>query len=74
MSVKNFNFKEAGIPDGCINVIHGTHNTVNFICDHSDIQAISFVGSDKAVIFFFVFNLTIKLINKKKTFKGKTYL
>jgi len=39
--------KEAGIPDGCVNVIHGMHESVNFICDHPDIQAISFVGSDK---------------------------
>lgn len=39
--------KEAGIPDGCVNVIHGAHDAVNFICDHPDIQAISFVGSDK---------------------------
>uniref|UniRef100_A0A7I4Y761 Probable methylmalonate-semialdehyde/malonate-semialdehyde dehydrogenase [acylating], mitochondrial n=1 Tax=Haemonchus contortus TaxID=6289 RepID=A0A7I4Y761_HAECO len=40
--------KEAGIPDGCVNVIHGMHDTVNFICDHPDIQAISFVGGDNA--------------------------
>jgi malonate-semialdehyde dehydrogenase (acetylating)/methylmalonate-semialdehyde dehydrogenase len=40
--------KEAGIPDGCVNVIHGAHEAVNFICDHPAIQAISFVGGDKA--------------------------
>jgi malonate-semialdehyde dehydrogenase (acetylating)/methylmalonate-semialdehyde dehydrogenase len=40
--------KEAGIPDGCVNVIHGQHEAVNFICDHPDIRAISFVGSDQA--------------------------
>uniref|UniRef100_A0A7I4Y774 Probable methylmalonate-semialdehyde/malonate-semialdehyde dehydrogenase [acylating], mitochondrial n=1 Tax=Haemonchus contortus TaxID=6289 RepID=A0A7I4Y774_HAECO len=40
--------KEAGIPDGVINVIHGMHDTVNFICDHPDIKAISFVGGDNA--------------------------
>lgn len=47
--------KEAGIPDGCVNVcqnlsltlinekqiIHGTKDTVNFICRHPDIKAIS---------------------------------
>jgi malonate-semialdehyde dehydrogenase (acetylating)/methylmalonate-semialdehyde dehydrogenase len=38
---------EAGVPAGCLNVIHGMHETVNFICDNPDIQAISFVGSDK---------------------------
>ncbi|KAI6184299.1 putative methylmalonate-semialdehyde dehydrogenase [acylating], mitochondrial [Aphelenchoides bicaudatus] len=40
--------KEAGVPDGCINVIHGQHDAVNFICDHPEIKAISFVGSDQA--------------------------
>ncbi|XP_045479084.1 probable methylmalonate-semialdehyde dehydrogenase [acylating], mitochondrial [Harmonia axyridis] len=39
---------EAGVPPGVVNVIHGTHDSVNFICDHKDIKAISFVGSDKA--------------------------
>ncbi|KAK0423470.1 hypothetical protein QR680_008158 [Steinernema hermaphroditum] len=40
--------KEAGVPDGVVNVVHGTHDSVNFICDNPDIQAISFVGSDQA--------------------------
>jgi malonate-semialdehyde dehydrogenase (acetylating)/methylmalonate-semialdehyde dehydrogenase len=40
--------KEAGIPDGCVNVIHGAHEAVTFICEHPDIRAISFVGSDQA--------------------------
>uniref|UniRef100_A0A7E4VKL0 Probable methylmalonate-semialdehyde/malonate-semialdehyde dehydrogenase [acylating], mitochondrial n=1 Tax=Panagrellus redivivus TaxID=6233 RepID=A0A7E4VKL0_PANRE len=40
--------KEAGIPDGCVNVIHGQHEAVNFICDNPAIRAISFVGGDAA--------------------------
>ncbi|VDM62734.1 unnamed protein product [Angiostrongylus costaricensis] len=40
--------KEAGVPDGCVNVIHGQHEAVNFICDNPDIHAISFVGADQA--------------------------
>lgn len=40
--------REAGAPDGVVNVIHGAHEAVNFICDHPDIKAISFVGSDQA--------------------------
>jgi malonate-semialdehyde dehydrogenase (acetylating)/methylmalonate-semialdehyde dehydrogenase len=40
--------KEAGIPDGVVNVIHGQQETVNFICDNPEIKAISFVGSDQA--------------------------
>lgn len=38
----------AGCPPGIVNVIHGQHDAVNFICDHPDIKAVSFVGSDKA--------------------------
>jgi len=42
-------FKKAGAPPGVVNVIHGTVPPVNFLCDHPDIQAVSFVGSDVAV-------------------------
>lgn len=38
--------QDAGIPDGCLNVIHGAHDCVNFICDDPAVKAISFVGSD----------------------------
>lgn len=40
--------KDAGCPDGVVNVIHGAHEAVNFVCDHPDIRAVSFVGSDQA--------------------------
>ncbi|CAK1543114.1 unnamed protein product [Leptosia nina] len=40
--------QEAGAPPGLVNVVHGTHNTVNFICDNPDIKAVSFVGGDAA--------------------------
>lgn len=39
---------EAGLPPGVVNVVHGTVDCVNFICDQPDIMAISFVGSDQA--------------------------
>lgn len=39
--------KEAGLPDGLFNIINGTQSTVENICDHSDIQAVTFVGSTK---------------------------
>jgi malonate-semialdehyde dehydrogenase (acetylating)/methylmalonate-semialdehyde dehydrogenase len=39
--------KEAGLPDGVFNVVHGDVNIVNAICDHADIEAVSFVGSTK---------------------------
>lgn len=40
--------KEAGLPDGVLNVIHGDHDAVNFICDAPAIKAISFVGGNHA--------------------------
>lgn len=39
--------KEAGLPDGVFNVVNGDKTIVEAICDHPDIQAISFVGSTK---------------------------
>jgi malonate-semialdehyde dehydrogenase (acetylating)/methylmalonate-semialdehyde dehydrogenase len=39
--------KEAGLPDGVFNIVHGDVEIVNAICDHPDIQAVSFVGSTK---------------------------
>ena len=42
-------FQDAGAPKGIVNVIHGAHDSVNFICDNPEIKAISFVGSDQAV-------------------------
>ncbi len=39
--------KEAGLPDGVFNVVHGDVDIVNAICDHPSIEAISFVGSTK---------------------------
>jgi malonate-semialdehyde dehydrogenase (acetylating)/methylmalonate-semialdehyde dehydrogenase len=39
---------QAGCPPGVVNCIHGAHEAVDFICDHPDIRAISFVGSDQA--------------------------
>jgi malonate-semialdehyde dehydrogenase (acetylating)/methylmalonate-semialdehyde dehydrogenase len=35
---------EAGLPKGVLNIIHGAHDSVNFICDNPTIKAISFVG------------------------------
>ena len=40
--------QRAGLPPGVINVVHGTVPTVNAICDHPSIKAISFVGGDRA--------------------------
>jgi malonate-semialdehyde dehydrogenase (acetylating)/methylmalonate-semialdehyde dehydrogenase len=40
--------KQAGVPDGVLNVVHGTKRAVNFICDAPEIKAISFVGGGVA--------------------------
>jgi malonate-semialdehyde dehydrogenase (acetylating) / methylmalonate-semialdehyde dehydrogenase len=39
--------KEAGLPDGVFNIVNGNRDIVEAICDHPDIEAISFVGSTK---------------------------
>lgn len=37
--------KEAGLPDGVFNIVHGAHDVVNGLLEHPGVQAISFVGS-----------------------------
>ena len=37
--------KQAGLPDGVFNIVHGDKVAVDRLLDHPDIQAISFVGS-----------------------------
>lgn len=39
--------KEAGLPDGVFNIVNGDSEIVNAICDHPDIEAVSFVGSTR---------------------------
>src|SRR5918992_2315849 len=39
--------REAGLPDGVFQVVHGGREAVEALCDHSGIAAISFVGSTK---------------------------
>lgn len=40
--------QQCGLPAGVLNVIHGAHDAVNFICDNKHIKTISFVGGNKA--------------------------
>lgn len=37
--------KEAGLPDGVLNIVHGAHDVVNGLLTNPDVKAISFVGS-----------------------------
>jgi malonate-semialdehyde dehydrogenase (acetylating)/methylmalonate-semialdehyde dehydrogenase len=39
--------KEAGLPDGVFNIVHGDVEIVEAICDHPGIEAVSFVGSTR---------------------------
>jgi malonate-semialdehyde dehydrogenase (acetylating)/methylmalonate-semialdehyde dehydrogenase len=38
-------WKEAGLPDGVFNVVHGDKLAVDALLDHPDVAAVSFVGS-----------------------------
>jgi malonate-semialdehyde dehydrogenase (acetylating) / methylmalonate-semialdehyde dehydrogenase len=39
--------REAGLPEGVLQVVHGGKEAVEAICDHPSIEAISFVGSTR---------------------------
>ncbi len=56
--------KEAGLPDGVFNIVHGDVEIVEAICDHPDIEAVSFVGSTKVA----------KLVYQRATNKFKRCL
>ena len=38
-------WKDAGLPDGVFNVVHGDKEAVDGLLDHGDVKSISFVGS-----------------------------
>lgn len=38
---------EAGLPKGVFNIVHGSRETVEALCDHPGIEGITFVGSTK---------------------------
>lgn len=38
-------FREAGLPDGVLNVVHGDKTAVDTLLESSDVKAVSFVGS-----------------------------
>jgi malonate-semialdehyde dehydrogenase (acetylating) / methylmalonate-semialdehyde dehydrogenase len=40
--------RESGLPDGVLQIVHGSKPLVDAICTHPSIQAISFVGSNVA--------------------------
>jgi malonate-semialdehyde dehydrogenase (acetylating)/methylmalonate-semialdehyde dehydrogenase len=44
---------DAGLPAGVLNMIHGSRDAVNFLCDHPAIRTLSFVGSNPAGEYIF---------------------
>ncbi|MBL7698950.1 MAG: CoA-acylating methylmalonate-semialdehyde dehydrogenase [Chitinophagaceae bacterium] len=56
--------KEAGLPDGVFNLVHGDAEIVNHICDHPGIEAVSFVGSTNVA----------KLVYRRATYNYKRCL
>src|SRR5438874_1815212 len=53
--------KEAGVPDGVFNVVHGDKVAVDAILEHPDVAAVSFVGSTPIA----------RYVYEKATSKGK---
>jgi malonate-semialdehyde dehydrogenase (acetylating)/methylmalonate-semialdehyde dehydrogenase len=41
-------FAEAGLPEGVLNIVHGSREVVDELCTHPGIAAVSFVGSSRA--------------------------
>ncbi|KAG4209164.1 hypothetical protein ERO13_A03G178200v2 [Gossypium hirsutum] len=39
---------EAGLPNGVLNIVHGSNEIISTICDDDDIKAVSFVGPSTA--------------------------
>ena len=39
--------KESGLPDGVFNIVNGAQDTVEALCDHTGIEALTFVGSTR---------------------------
>jgi malonate-semialdehyde dehydrogenase (acetylating)/methylmalonate-semialdehyde dehydrogenase len=56
--------KEAGLPDGVLNVVNGSREVVESMCDHPDIKAVAFVGSTKVA----------KIVYARTTANGKRAL
>ncbi len=46
--------QDAGLPDGVFNVIHGDKEAVNALLEHTDVKAISFVGSTPIAKYVYV--------------------
>jgi malonate-semialdehyde dehydrogenase (acetylating)/methylmalonate-semialdehyde dehydrogenase len=46
--------KEAGLPDGVLNIVHGGQTVVEALCDHPAVNALTFVGSTRVAKLVYV--------------------
>ena len=60
--------KEAGVPDGVVNVVHGDKETVDALITHPDVKAVSFVGS--SAIAEYVYKTAIAHNKRAQAFGG----
>lgn len=60
--------KEAGVPDGVVNVVNGDKETVDALITHPDVRAVSFVGSSP--IAEYVYTTAISHHKRAQAFGG----
>lgn len=60
--------KEAGLPDGVLNVVHGDKTTVDFLLNNKDVKAVSFVGSTPVAEY--IYNTAVKNGKRAQAFGG----
>ncbi len=66
-------WKEAGLPDGLLNVVLGTREVVEELCDNEGIKALTFVGSTSVAQL--VYRRASQNLKRVRTFGGaKNYL
>ncbi len=60
--------KEAGVPDGVVNLVNGDKETVDALITHPDVKAVSFVGSSNVAEY--VYNTAIAHHKRAQAFGG----
>ncbi|EKD70652.1 MAG: hypothetical protein ACD_46C00462G0004 [uncultured bacterium] len=60
--------KEAGVPDGVVNLVHGDKETVDALITHPNVRAVSFVGSSS--IAKYVYETAIQHEKRAQSFGG----
>lgn len=60
--------KEAGVPDGVVNLVNGDKETVDALLHHPDVEAVSFVGS--SAVAEYVYKTAIQHNKRAQAFGG----